>query len=334
MKRLIFTSIFLVGMVSFSFSKIIRVNNQLPTDASQLIYNTLQDAHNAASAGDTLMVEGSNQLYANLTVSKRLVIIGKGYFLDENGQTQGDLLEARVGRITINASAAGSILLGLQFSTSNTGHRPVIGADNVIIQRCLISNGIILDNTVTGLIIVQNYFTTNQSITMNSNIGFRDFVFRNNIVVGIVNTASNNQQRVFSSFENNIVTGTLNITATVFRNNILTTSSNNITVNSNTITNNLVTGNQLTGNGNQTVNSNQLFVGASGNSTDGQYKLKSDSPYLTAGFQGAEPGVFGGSTPYVLSGQPPVPAIVELVAEPFGSQKDGLNIRMKAVTNN
>ena len=80
-------------------------------------------------------------------------------------------------------------------------------------------------------------------------------------------------------------------------------------------------------------NAGNLFVGATGNSPDGQYKLKSASPYLTAGYNGTQPGVFGGTQAYVLSGLPPVPSIYEFTADAFGSKQNGLSINIKVKAN-
>jgi len=81
MKRFIFTSIFLLGISLLSYSKVIRVNNLEPTNSEQNTYNNLQDAYNSAVSGDTLYIEGSNISYGSLSISKRLVFLGPGFFL-------------------------------------------------------------------------------------------------------------------------------------------------------------------------------------------------------------------------------------------------------------
>ena len=85
--------------------------------------------------------------------------------------------------------------------------------------------------------------------------------------------------------------------------------------------------------GNQVYIAANLFVGATGNSPDGQYKLKPTSPYLTSGYNNTQPGVFGGTQAYVLSGLPPIPSIYEFTADAFGSKQNGLPISIKVKAN-
>ena len=322
---------------SGAFAKVIRVNNQHPTNATENTFNTLQEAHNFAAAGDTLMIEPSIDVYASVEITKRLVIIGSGYFLDENLETQSTPLQSLVRAITINPGADGTILTGLVFSSLGSGDGPVIKANSVLITRCYLRYGIFIYSSLTSLKVNQNFFPSSTLRMGSSGDSFTDLEFNNNIVVGSLASgfASASIQRTFSSVQHNIFFGSVQITTTSFRSNIIASNTNasQFIINSNNIQNNLTLGNQLTGNGNQLYNANQLFVGEEGNSTDGQYRLKADSPYLTAGYQNAQPGVFGGPTPYLLSGLPSIPVIYELSAETYGSQESGLNIQVKARTN-
>ncbi|OQX80559.1 MAG: hypothetical protein B6D61_01855, partial [Bacteroidetes bacterium 4484_249] len=64
-----------------------RVNNNTQVDAD---FSNLQTAVNDAGVlpYDTLYVEASNTSYGNVDVNKPLIIIGAGYFLNENDSTQ------------------------------------------------------------------------------------------------------------------------------------------------------------------------------------------------------------------------------------------------------
>ncbi|MCH7402232.1 hypothetical protein ACFOUP_18500 [Belliella kenyensis] len=322
-----------------SFGEIRRVNNQLTTNHSQRIYATLQEAHNFASEGDTLMVEGSTIEYGNLEMTKRLTVIGTGYFLLENPNTSASNTLSIFNVIYVKATAKGSVFIGLVFGTRNGNHTFLIEADDLLIMRSLISNNLQIWNTVKNIKIIQNYFSrTGSSVFFmgTANLGFSDITFDNNILNGNLTAGFSSIQRTFTSIQNNILNGSVDITTTTFRNNIITSQNTNYTINSSNNQNNLFRGNNplATINGNQIYNENQLFVGPTSASTDGQYVLKSDSPYLTAGYQGAQPGIFGGNTPYVLSGLPAIPSIYELDVATFGSQENGLNIKIKAKTNN
>ncbi len=82
-KELLLSLIFvlLCGLLSGQHLK--RVNNNPGADPD---YATLQAANDAASNGDTIYVEGSPTNYDGADISKKLVIIGPGYFLTDNGQ--------------------------------------------------------------------------------------------------------------------------------------------------------------------------------------------------------------------------------------------------------
>src|SRR5690606_11236363 len=90
------TLILLCFHSSVVFGTVFRVNNQLRSDPAQRIFSTLEEAHNFANPGDTLMVEGSPLEYENVTFTKRLVVIGTGYFLSENPQTNANILSSVV----------------------------------------------------------------------------------------------------------------------------------------------------------------------------------------------------------------------------------------------
>ncbi|PSR52023.1 hypothetical protein AHMF7605_00040 [Adhaeribacter arboris] len=333
------TFILLTGLLLTNslLANVFRVNNTLTTDKAQKIFKTIQEAHDATdvAAGDTLMIEGTATTYDGVDLTKRLVLIGPGYLLAQNPQTQANGSQAVVLGIDIQSEASGSILMGLTFAYNSTNYTPHIGANNVIVMRCYLPYPIEMYNEVVNAQILQNYFEGNAFTINSTNYTFTGITFRNNIIGGGVNIASTNTyQRVFSAVENNIFLGNVNLTASTFRNNIIAGKNATVTVNSGTVQNNLVSNNQLPAtNGNQTYNEAQLFVGAAGNSPDGKYQLKADSPYKTAGLAGSEPGVFGGGQPYVLSGLPPIPSIYELTAESFGSKQNGLPVKIKAKAN-
>jgi hypothetical protein len=126
------------------------------------------------------------------------------------------------------------------------------------------------------------------------------------------------------------------VTMTVqsFRNNIINNRNATVNITSNVIQNNLSA--QLSGIAtNIDFDPNTLFVGLqdAGGSPDGQYRLKSNSPYLTAGYEGTEVGIFGGNDPYMLSGISGIPTIYDLHAESTTTRESGLRVSIKAKTN-
>jgi hypothetical protein len=79
------------------------------------------------------------------------------------------------------------------------------------------------------------------------------------------------------------------------------------------------------------ANTSDLYTGTG--STDGKWQIKAGSVYKNAGSDGTDPGPFGGSNPYVLSGVPPIPVIYEISTTGYGSQADGLPVTIKVRAN-
>ena len=319
-------------LTHLSYATIWRVNN----NDESADYASLQQAHDDNAnvrSGDTLMIEGSTELYSSQAViTKRLVIIGPGYFLNENPSTQANGIEAILYQsIQFDPGSEGSLLTGVSIDNGSV----VINADGITVQRCRLSgSGIYLSisNQVKSIIIEQCYIGR-----ITYNLGFSDVKLLNSIVLSDVSIDSPpTRQRVFSQVENNLFLGNrLTLSADVFINNIVTTSEE-IAVTSNEIRNNLAANAQLgTDNGNQDYNptNDVLFFGEEGNSTDGQYRIRDDSPYKAIGTNGTEPGPFGGPNPYVLSGLPPIPVVYELRTEGVGNQEAGLPVTIKVKSN-
>lgn len=319
------------------FANIFRINSSLATAAAQKIYKTLQEANNSSAVinGDTLMVEASAIEYADVTFTKRLVIIGPGYFLAENPQTQANPVQAVVRTMTMNAGSSGSVLMGLTFSNGYSGYRPNISVNNVVVMRCYLPNPVYFGGSVENIQILQNFFVTTAIEVGYYAYTFTGVVLRNNFISGQVSIPSENlYQRVFAAVENNIFSGNVALTTSFFRSNIVVTPTATVNVSSVNIQNNLVSNSQLpAANGNQTYDPANLFVGTTGNSMDGRYKLKPSSPYLTAGYNNTEPGIFGGTMAYVLSGLPPIPSIYQFTADGFANKQTGLPVNIKVKAN-
>ena len=110
------------------------------------------------------------------------------------------------------------------------------------------------------------------------------------------------------------------VTNTV-RNNVLSLSGNSVSV---TVRNTNM----------MDVDMSTVFLGPIESSTEGQWQLKDGSPALEAGVNGVDAGMFGGSTPYVLSGIPSIPNIYELNVDEVGTSEGGLKVTIKVKANN
>src|SRR6185312_12071980 len=137
MKAKFFT--LLIAALSFStisFAKLFRVGYQ-GLSLSGVDFTTLQAAHDAANAGDTI------QVYGDVTASafngtKKLIIIGFGYNFDVNTDLQAIGTDApSKANLTFSAGSDGSVVSGItgQFNVGdvNSTNTPV---SNITFQRC------------------------------------------------------------------------------------------------------------------------------------------------------------------------------------------------------
>jgi len=315
-------------MSSITNAKVWRLNNNagISTD-----FTSFTTAQNAASNGDTIYVEGSPTSYGNITISKQLIIIGTGYFLTENPQTQANLNSSKFGTVTFNTGSEGTIMTGLEI----TGD---------------------IEIKVGNISLLKN---NTKNIHINSSISYGNILLSQNYIIGEItrNTGSSNIYNVIIT--NNCINngnctncsriGFGNNFSGLISNNILNcniydthnfTYSNNImcgalTLNNNNFFNNIGDGTQfLAANGNmQNISLFDIFVGfptQGSYSSDGRFQLKSGSPAIGAGNDGTDCGIFGGVTPYVLSGMPEIPAVYEINMPSTGTTGNGINVTVKA----
>lgn len=317
MKKVVLLTGMMLVMIVSSNANVWRVNNTPGVNAS---FSTFTAAHNAAYVypGDTIYLEPGAGTYGDVTITKKLIIIGNGYFCSENLETQSNVLTSRFDKITLNNGSQGTIIEGCQFIEMS------INTSNIVIQRNFISSsylGLYFNtNDIANIIIRDNYFlhqgnSSNSYFAIKSTVlGVNNIVISNNFIK-IVATGSDDYSIYLTSgfsgvIENNIIIGNVSVNNSTVRNNIQV--SGTFTQANCTYTNNLGSSTQFgTSNGNQqNVIMANVFLGAG--STDGQWKLKPGSPAIGAGVGGIDCGMFGGDFPYVLSGIPAIPAIYQL----------------------
>lgn len=302
--------------VGFSVSaKIWRVNNNTGVAAD---FNNVASAVAAASPGDTIHIEASAAAYPNFTVTKRLVLIGTGYFFTDatpNPKTQVNTNAATINSgIEFMPGSAGSVIEGLTI--------PGLFIDDgaITIQRNNINSYIYLgwkaSSTCNADTIRQNFLYGLISQTPTSTI--TNLMFYNNIINGTGFDFSSNLNNTSGFVINNdFISAQFTCVNMTFQNNIMNFPNFGATLSSNVFFNNISNTTGIpTGNGNQqNVIFNNVFNGYSsgtGFSSDGRYMLKAGSPAIGAGSINSvtvDCGAFGGPAPYVLSGMPPVPSI-------------------------
>jgi hypothetical protein len=333
MKKLITLSIILLTCLSAQ-AKIYRLNNN-PGTAAQ--FTNAQTAIDSCHTGDTLYAEGTTISYGAVTISNKINIIGPGYFLAQNPNTQVNPSSALFGEVTCAAGSNGSYLTGLQI-----GYLLIAtGVNNIVIKRNYITTGttaapsLYLQGNNANILIVQNYITGIQPscwAPLYLAPGCSNITIANNYVAGTGAGCNviDVEPGASSVITNNVIWGTQNsyitINNTTFNDNIWNTTSGGGTFSNsanNSQNNNFSNCGQLdTTGGNARHNhiniptANIFFLTGS---YDAQFKLKAGSPAIGAGITGEDCGIFGGSDPYVLSGMPTVPAIYFFAAPTSGS---------------
>jgi hypothetical protein len=297
------------------------VNNNAAADAD---YLTLAEANNNATSGDTIYVEGSPATYAGAEIDRKLCIIGPGYFLSDNDSTQANSLDAYItGTVDFATGSEGSLITGLRVGSI------YIRVNEIVITRCNVSDIGIYGNSANSLI-TQNY--ANSIRTYSGNL--TNSIISNNIVNTTITTGSTSYPLQIT---NNVIQAPgytpISASYSTIANNI-TASTNNIAVNTgNTIINNISAGTGTNANGNKyNVVMTTVFVDYSGSlnySDDAKWKLKAGSPAIGAGVSGVDCGVFGGTTPYVLSGIPALPHIYEAIIPGIAYSDKGLSCTIK-----
>ena len=324
------------------------------------VYTTIQAAHDAASDGDIIYVEPSNDDYGHLNSSKRLTIIGNGYFLDQNTNTPFNKLSSRIGNITFGAGSALTKLIGV-IATGVS-----LQADNITVSRCYLkSNGI---NYISGNnCIISNCFMTS---TINNGTGLNTII-NGNIIFQPEQWAITNMKN--AAIINNIIYsqvtgyfGSGNPIPAPIQNSDNCTISNNIfdfrdagvnaqalgcgnspCLNNNSVSNNIC----LTRNGLPAGNGN--INGASATTTfqvtnpwdgysiynknftqDAIFQLAVGSPAIGIGTGGTNAGAFGGANPYVLSGLPPVPITTKYDVTGAGNTNVPIQVSVTVRSNN
>lgn len=332
---------------------IITVNNNPGANAD---YANLQHAIDSAAPGDVLHVYGSGTSYGDITIDTPLTLIGPGYFLGQNPQTQVNMSSATVGAVTFNANSDNSLFTGFYVGTG----MKLANVSNVIVSRNFIvtnynyynlSNwgyyyysGIYI-SSCSNIILQQNYFDGSSSsshrrevqIDNSSGIAINNNIFNKIAVGGITNYTSHYNIVGTANIQHNIFQGVISVSNSVIQNNVFL-YTNSSSMPSSTVQNNVFVQNDTTYATNNVINASNsaVLVGhptQGSYSSDGRYVLKSNSPAIGAGVGNTDCGIFGGADPYVLSGIPFVPNIHVLIVPSSGTSGGGINVNIKINAN-
>lgn len=340
-----------------------RVNNLTNVDAD---FTTLQAAIDGAVDGDTLYVEGSATPYGDGTFAKKLMVIGTGYWLEENDTTQAFKYTSSVGKLVFNDGSQGSVVQGLYIYYTLTSAFNVIeiNTDNITIERnyiyayntstspgSVLGNAIYLGANTSNIDIRHNWIDArvnhnsfsysgvtaigvyvagipeNTVIKSNFIRSYRSSSYGGYYAIYFATNNSNNELMVSS----NVMWGSIRTYYTYHYENILVSGTYYIGTGDESY-NNLCDGTQYpnTNNNQQNVDMTTVFVDHD-LYIDKGYLLAPGSPAIGAAMNGSDCGAFG-DYPYILSGMPDIPAVFEATVVPFGTTT--LPVNIKATSHN
>lgn len=317
-KLLIFVA---VCLATAAQATILRVSNVVNSGAP---YTTIPDAIAAATAGDTIIVDGSPDVYntqtgsgGSLVIDKRLVLMGPGYLLTENGvKLNGDQAATLTRDLEVAAEATGTIIQGLQLQCS--GYID-IQATNVVITRCKIDCPVYIATIATNFVLHQNLITKVLGRASYNNYRPYNAQVTNNIFTFANNSSSNGTIVAFR--ESKIAYNTIT------KANVKGSSTIISDIQGCTVENNIFFGDEVTYDGNTLTNNywGNATSPLKGCTTD----LDVQKVMQTNTDLPADKGAFAGDDPYVISGIPAGPTIEDITVPATIEQGGTLNVTIK-----
>ena len=295
-------------------------------------FTTLQDAYDAASPGDTLILYPSPTNYGTLSISKCIHIKGIGYKIDNTAQPSLEIKTfahaASLSSIGINTGANKSSFESLSIGSLNT-----LDADSITIKRCEFSS-LNLTNSSYNEIRQCNINLTSTGIALHLNNSSNNFI-ENTFIY-----SNGHSLLSTTSSTNNIIQQCVINVITLYNslavNNIFFQQSIGGTLNE-TMNNVFMSGSPGVDSFNNIYGATNVFVGWPTQGTysfDSRWQLTPTSPAAGAGLNGEDCGIFGGPNPYKLSGIYNRPLIYELTVPPYVPNGSDLNITVKVRAEN
>jgi len=275
-------------------------------------------------AGDTLYVYGTTKPYYDFVCSKKLNIIGPGYFLNENQDTQANINTATISNLTYNPGSEGSSISGMTIGNVN------FKCSDITIKRNRFMNNspystVAFSSEVQNIIIVQNFIEAISGIQFSTAHACNNIIIFNNLI--IASYANEMYGHCNAIIKNNVIKGEISIFNSLFYNNI---HIGKVNIENSDVKCNI--GNFGTINGNKSVDISTIFVVVG--SQDSKYQLAEDSPAKNAGVNGIDCGAFDGTDPYILSGIPMIPTIYYVDIPVIASEISGLPVQIKIKSRN
>lgn len=348
MKKYLLLNLLVIGCVATGVSQTVRrVNNNTGISGTN-VYSTFTAAHTAAAANDIIIVEPSTTSYGDVTVTKPLKIYGNGYNLNTNTELKVDQRSSVFGSIDFNTGSGGSEIYGV-----TAGNFAIFGVSNITISRNTFSyislysqnKANTTQTSVSNIFISRNFMGyINQSAATGFTISN---VSVNNNIIGYMSASSDPHVQNWVVRNNTFTDGnTIGLINSVFENNLLLVNKP-ISFSNVTYSYNISVGPSFPSENNFNKNNyviapvnddgqavSQLLGTGTGISADEQYQIKAGADLKTRGNGNTEVGAYGGSTPYIVSGIPPIPSIVNMINSGSGDNSNPLKVTISVKSNN
>lgn len=357
-KTLHFLFVLCLGLVSAQ-ATIIQVNNNPDADAD---YSNLQQAIDNANAGDTLYIAGSASFYdgtaSTIRLNKELTLLGPGYLFVENGNSQQNNQTVKLYRLIIGEGADNSLISGIQIegnfghahislqSTKRNGSNGTAGPANVMIERSLLNRVLVYSSSQT--VIQHNYFLDDNDENIRVDKLALGVIIQNNIMAAPSPNIYGNpfafETQPNLVIRNNVLHGSIQeINGAEIYSNIFLDNKGLVESDNNQVKNNIFTsavdivvdiksdGNSLADNVFSITQSDLFIIDVP--MVDKDYVLDDSSPAIGVGLGSIDAGVFGGASPYRISGLPSIPRITELTTTGVGTTESGIKVTVKARSN-
>ncbi len=342
---LLLIAVNLIAATSFA-QTIRRVSNMPGVAVGTNTYTTVDAAVTAADNDDIIYIEPSVTVYSfSNVIDKKLHFIGNGNFLINNPDTPYTKAESMVANMSFGDGSSGSTATGLFFQ--NTVGITDASGIQLRRNRSSISGGtIVLQGNTSDILIAENFIEGNIQASSENHSGLNCIV-RNNIVRGSIfnfksATISNNTTALYPGgniscvlfnniFENRNASSFPNLpgdnTSSNFTNNLFVAW----------VSATLPDPNPDGASNHYSNNPTGIFVNDNPwqyqDTPDGEFRLRSGSPALGIGTDGADAGVFGGVSPYKLSTLPGIPIITSAVTSGAGNENTPLNVTISVKSN-
>ena len=342
------TILFLVALLSVSItSATVRTVSNDPNGGAQ--FNTLMNAYNASSSGDTLLLEGTNIAY---TYSgewiKSLVVIGIGF----NPQKANPRL-TYITSLTINSNASsggnGSRFYGIEFTTVSVGAGASIA--NLLFENCSFYDNFRFPTqfnyqTASNIVFRNCIFKSQNGSNINFSSGqilmtgvlVTNCIF-NGYLNGFFNTVSspiidhclfliNDGSASIRNFNNATITNSIFMNSATIQSG----SNGNAFISCISRLGSVPTGNGSTGNFNNTNPNFVNYTLGSLYNTSHNYQVQAGSVAIGAGSDLTDIGVHGGTSNFNESGEVLIAPIMRLlVINNTNVQPNGtLNVQVNA----